>query len=110
MPRYVRLSDRIRLAFAGVMLEGALDFAPEAPALFLTDRHSGETEVLSINLHAEGCMPNLGEVFVKDWSEHHGLAAALVNTGLARITGSVLVGPFSGRAYRVAISRPSAWA
>lgn len=104
MSRLIRLSDHIRLEFAGVTLEGALDFDPEAPALFLADRNSGETEVLSINLHAEGYTPNLCEVLVKDWSEHHGLAAALVDKGLARITGSVLVGPFSARAYRVAFS------
>jgi len=103
MSRLIRLSDHIRLEFAGVILEGALGFDPEAPALFLTDCHSGETEVLSLNLHAEGYTPNLGEVSIKDWSEHHGLAAALVDTGLARITGSVLVGPFSVRACRVAL-------
>ena len=46
------------------MLEGSLDFDPEAPMLLLTDRQPGETEVLLVNLHADGHTPNLGDVFI----------------------------------------------
>ena len=57
-------------------------------------------EVLSTSLRAYGYIEFPGEVFIKDWSEHSGLAAALVDAGAGEITETLTVGPFDSRAYR----------
>ena len=69
------------------------------------DAETGEDEVLSIDLSEYGYVPGPDEVFVKDWSEHHGFAAALQAAGVVEIVGEVLVGPFMSRAYRVRVTR-----
>jgi hypothetical protein len=47
--------------------------------------------------------PPQGHVFVKDYSEHEGLAQALVNAGLVRIVEPITFGPF-GTGYLVEIT------
>lgn len=58
------------------------------------------TEPLSTSLLAYGYIEFPGEVFIKDWSEHEGLAAALVDAGAGEVTETLTVGPFNSRAYR----------
>ena len=41
-----------------------------------------------------------------DWTEHEGLADALVMAGVVMTVESVRVGPFSSRAYRVLVLTP----
>lgn len=63
----------------------------------------GETEVLSLDLSYYGLTALPGTVWVKDWSEHAGLADALVIAGVAAPVESFRVGPFSSRAYLVRV-------
>ncbi len=106
MSEVVRLADRIRLEFGETALYGTLDFDPTDHVLTLTDSLSGEIEVLSINLEVHGYLAGLGEVLVKDWSEHRGLAAALVNAEVAQIVEPIHVGPFGSCAWRIALTTP----
>lgn len=66
---------------------------------------TGEEEVLSVNLVTYGLLPGPDEVFVKDWSEHAGLAQSLVDAGHAEFVDEHFVGPFKSRAVRLRISR-----
>lgn len=62
------------------------------------------TEPLSTSLIAYGYIEFPGEVFIKDWSEHEGLAAALADAGAGEITETLTVGPFNSTAYRFQLS------
>lgn len=72
-------------------------------ALVHLDESTGDEEVLSTDLSPYGLVCEHGEVFVKDWSEHSGFAAALQAAGAIEIVGEVLVGPFSSLAYRASV-------
>lgn len=43
---------------------------------------------------------------MKDWSEHEGLAGALIDAGVAMRLESVQVGPWNSQAYRLLILDP----
>lgn len=61
-------------------------------------------ETLSVNLSAYDIHPPEGHIYVKDHSEHEGLAQALVNIGLVEIVGDkIRFGPF-GEGYLVRIT------
>lgn len=60
-------------------------------------------EWLSTDLTASAHAARPGESFVKDWSEHSGLAAALASAGIVEILESLDVGLFGSRAYRVCV-------
>lgn len=72
-------------------------------ALLLIDSTTGEEEVLTLNLLSSGYVAEPGEVFVKDWSEHSGLAAALVAARVAYHVESLRVGPHGATAHRLRI-------
>lgn len=57
------------------------DDSPEIVSVVLSDTPAGE-----------------GRVWIKDWSEHHGMAAALAEAGVLTVVGSTLVGPFDSTA------------
>lgn len=61
----------------------------------------GDSEVLNVDLRAEGYLTFPDEVLIRDWSEHSGLAGALVDAGIAHRTETLKIGPFSSRAYRL---------
>ncbi|MCV7456633.1 MULTISPECIES: hypothetical protein [Micrococcus] len=63
----------------------------------------GETEVLSIDLTLEGYVAAPGEALIKDWSEHSGFTAALVDAGIVMRVETLQIGPFDSRAYRVLV-------
>lgn len=93
------------LRLPGFDLEGYLAYDARRGALTLTD-HRGDVEVLSVDLRADGYVAAPGEVLVKDWSEHAGLAGALIDAGVAMRTETLVVGPFASRAYRVLMLDP----
>lgn len=64
----------------------------------------GESGVLSVNLAQYGRLPEPGCVFVRDYGEFEGVANALVEAGLARITTSVPIGFGSG--YEIELISP----
>lgn len=63
-------------------------------------------EVLS--LHHDAPPPlQPDEVLIKDYSEHVGLASALQDVGIVKVTGHFNIGPFKCRVCIAKIQRPS---
>lgn len=91
----------VTVDFGAVELPGSLHHDEDQRALTLLTEEGPER--VSVSLGAYGLVPGPGRVFVKDWSEHPGLAARLAEAGLAEIIGSVAVGPFSSTAYEVEV-------
>ncbi|MFF1880176.1 hypothetical protein ACFVVC_01740 [Pseudarthrobacter sp. NPDC058196] len=61
-------------------------------------------ERISVNLEAYGLVAVPGRVFIKDWSEHAGLAERLQEAGLVHILRSVTVGPFASTAHEAEVT------
>lgn len=83
-------------------LEGKLVYEPATDSLIVHSAYEAP-EVLTVNLLEYGLVTDLGEVFVKDWSEHSGLAQALIDAGYAQLVDNHFVGPFRSRAVRLRI-------
>lgn len=92
----------ITIEFSAITLNGSLHHDDERRALMLMTEEGPER--VSVNLEAYGLVPAPGHVYVKDWSEHSGLAESLQRARLARIVRSVEVGPFSSTAYEVEVT------
>ncbi|WAL40992.1 hypothetical protein BRM1_03770 [Brevibacterium sp. BRM-1] len=99
------INESVTVHYPHFTMTGSIDHDPAQAALAQVDAETGEDEVLSVDLSGYGYVPGPHEVFVKDWSEHRGFAAALQVAGVIEIVGEVLVGPFMSRAYRVRITR-----
>lgn len=82
---------------------GEIRYDNRQHALVLVDPATAEEEVLTVNLLSSGYVADPGEVFVKDWSEHSGLAAALVAARVAKHVESLRVGPHGATAHRLRI-------
>ncbi|MDO4254318.1 MAG: hypothetical protein Q4C81_04110 [Kocuria sp.] len=92
----------VAVDFGAIELTGSLHHDDaQRDLVLLTDEGP---ERVSVSLQGYGLVPAPGRVFVKDWSEHSGLAQRLQEAGLARIVGSVVVGPFSSTAYEVEVT------
>lgn len=83
-------------------LEGTLVYEPATDSLVVHSAYEAP-EVLTVSLLEYGFMTDPGEVFVKDWSEHSGLAQALIDAGYAQLVDNHFVGPFRSRAVRLRI-------
>lgn len=70
-----------------IILTGDLLHDPETGTLVLVDPVEGDEEILTIVTSDH--RPDSESVIVKDWSEHHGLAEALLTTGLFARGGRV---------------------
>lgn len=70
-----------------IILTGNLLHDPETGTLVLVDPVEGDEEILTIVTGDH--RPDSGSVVVKDWSEHRGLAEALLTTGLFTRGGQV---------------------
>ena len=70
-----------------IILTGDLLHDPETGTLVLVDPVEGDEEILTIVTGDH--RPDSESVIVKDWSEHHGLAEALLATGLFARGGRV---------------------
>lgn len=70
-----------------IILTGDLLHDPETGTLVLVDPVEGDEEILTIVTSDH--RPDSESVIVKDWSEHHGLATALLATGLFARGGRV---------------------
>jgi hypothetical protein len=66
--------------------------------------HDEGVERISVDLGPYGHAPGPGRVFIKDWSEHRGLAERMRASGLVRIVRSVRVGPFASLAHEVEVT------
>lgn len=87
-------------------LTGTIAYDPATQLLELIDEEAGDVEVLSISLDAYGhtAPPRHVYVYVKDWSEHRGLAHALERVGVARVVDTVTVGPFAEQAHLMEVT------
>lgn len=101
---WTTIRTRTELALPHVTLTGTLAYNPGRAALIIADHDTCESEVLTVDLTVYGHLAAPGEVFVKDWSEHHGLAAALEAAGIATIVDTVTVGSFNATAYRMRLT------
>lgn len=97
------INESVIVHYPQFTMTGPIEYDPAQASLAQVDAETGEDEVLSVDLSEYGYVPGPGEVFVKDWSEHQGFAAALQAAGVVEIVGEVLVGPFMSRAYRVQV-------
>lgn len=62
-------------------------------------------ETLSVNLAAYGLYPaDADHVFIKDYSEHEGVADSLVEAGVAQITRMVTFGGFGTSAKEIKLT------
>lgn len=95
------------LLLQDIVLSGQVTFDRDRQLLTITEP-TGDSEVLNVDLTLEGyvCFPD--ELILRDWSEHSGLCAALVDAGIAMRTETITVGPFDSRAYRCLVVDPEA--
>lgn len=82
---WTTLREEAEINLPHLTLTGKVEYEPGLQALTITDPATGEEEVLSVNLTEYGYIAFPGEVFVKDWSEHSGLAAAIQAAGIATV-------------------------
>lgn len=90
------------IEFSAIELTGSLHHDDKHRTLTLMTDEGPER--VSVNLEAYGLVAEPGHVFIKDWSEHSGLAASMQRAELGRIVRSVVVGPFSSTAYEVEVT------
>ncbi|MFA5606106.1 MAG: hypothetical protein WDA07_02775 [Leucobacter sp.] len=96
------LQDSVTLAFNGIELTGSIEHDPAQNALEMLFP-DGDREVLTVDLLASGYVTFPGEVFVRDYSEHTGLPAALVAAGVCDEVEKLSVGPFGSDARRMRV-------
>lgn len=94
------IATGITARFGSLELEGDIAFDQRTQTLFF-EYPMEPSERISTNLDAYGYLPELGCVFIKDWSEHEGLAQSLVDAGVAEVVRELVVGPFASTAYEV---------
>lgn len=97
------INESVTVHYPQFTMTGFIEHDPAQASLAQVDAGTGEDEVLSVDLFEYGYVPAPGEVFMKDWSEHHGFAAALQAAGVIEVVGEVHVGPFMSKAYRVRV-------
>ena len=85
------------IKFGSLSLEGELAVYLDVLALLT----GAGRERLSIRLNDYGLIPAEGNFFIKDYSEHAGVTAQLVDAGAVEIVREVTFGPFNTRAYEV---------
>lgn len=98
---WTTIRDRVELALPDVTLSGVLSYNLAHASLILANHATGEAKVLTVDLTVYGYVSAPGEVFVRGWSKHAGLATALEVAGVARIVETVHVGPFDSPAHRM---------
>lgn len=99
----ITVSTNASVDFSAVRISGEVLYFTEQDALVLMDEVTGCRERLSVNLEAYGLKPKPGHVFIKDWSEHRGLADSLRDSGLVEITETYAVGQFASTAYEARV-------
>lgn len=99
----ISVEKRAFVDFGNVTVSGEVLYLTDQNALVLLDEVTGCRERLSVNLEAYGLQPKPGHVFIKDWSEHKGLADSLEASGLVQIAESYAVGPFATVAHEVRV-------
>lgn len=96
------LREGITLAFNEIELTGRIEHDPAQNMLEMLFP-DGDSEILTVDLLASGYVAFPGEVFVRDYSEHSGLPAALVAAGVCGEVEKLSVGPFSSSVSRMRV-------
>lgn len=91
----------VTITFAAIDLTGTLEHDDDQRQLTLWTDEGAED--ISVGLASYGHVAPSGHVYIKDWSEHHGLASTMETQGLVRIVETVHVGPFSTQAHLVEV-------
>lgn len=100
---WTTIREHAVLSLPDLDLVGDIKYDRRQYALKLVDPTTGEEEVLTLSLLASGFVADPGQVFVKDWSEHTGLAAALVAVQICHHIETVNIGPNGVTAYRLQV-------
>jgi len=102
------IARNVTVTFSAITITGDVVFDGTRRSLILIDAEQAGYEVMSINFDAYNLRP-AGEdrVFIKDWSEHTGVAKSLEAAGVVEITRALNVGPFRSRAYEVRVLAPT---
>lgn len=95
----ITTKDDVDVDFGVITLSGTLHHDDAQRALWLLTDEGPEH--IPVNLQAYGLAAAPGHVYIKDWSEHAGLAARLAEAGIVRIVDRVVVGPFASAAFEV---------
>lgn len=100
--QFITLIDTTTLDFGeSVELTGSVIYDQAHGLLYLvTDE---DAEVLSITLDEYGLTTPENHVWIKDWSEHQGIASQLIRQNLVTYKQSFVVGPFDSQAHLVEI-------
>lgn len=98
---WTRIRSNALLSLTSLDRAGEIRYDNRLHALVLVDPATAEEEGLTVNLLSSGYVADPGEVFVKDWSEHSGLVAALVAARVAKHVESLRVGPHGATAHRL---------
>lgn len=97
--------EHFGLTYRNPRIETYLDGTPALVADVLdTDLDCWFDETLSTNLFSYGLMPDEDCIFVKDYSEHEGLAEAIEDAGWGEAVGAVMFGPFNATATVIRLS------
>ncbi|WP_051847115.1 hypothetical protein [Streptomyces sp. NRRL F-5053] len=92
--------EDVSLTFGSVELTGSLEHDDKRRSLVLMTDQGPER--ISVNLTEFGLTPASGHVYIKDWSEHSGLTAALERAGLVELVAKIVLGPYT-EAFEVAV-------
>lgn len=99
-----KIKDQVTLTFGPIEITGDLYLASSldgGTAAYLATEVG--LEHISINLAAYRIFPRPGAIFVKNYSDHEGLAQSIVNAGLGTITDTVTFGPFHTTASEITL-------
>ena len=96
------LQEGITLAFNEIELTGRIEYDPTQNMLEMLFS-DGDSEILTVDLLASGYVAFPGEVFVRDYSEHSGLPAALAAVGVCELVEKISIGPFGSRVVRMRV-------
>ena len=102
---WTTLREHVELLLEHVTLTGAVEHDPSQNGLTITCPDTGESEALTVDLTSYGYVAFPGEVFVKDWSEHSGVADAIQAAGIATVVEQITIGPFESTAYRMRLAQ-----
>ena len=103
---FVTLKSRITLAFGDDptnTITGELVYDTSYRMLMLHNEEG--VEYLSTNLDADGFIAEPGQAWIKDWSEHTGVAQQLINANVADEVRRVTVGPFRAEAICIDVKK-----
>lgn len=96
------LEEEFTLALNEIELTGRIEYDPAQNMLEMLFP-DGDSEILTVDLLASGYVAFPGEVFVRGYSEHSGLPAALVTAGVCEEVEKLGIGSFDSYVSRMRV-------